>query len=440
MTRTLALALSMLLFQIWTVLANDHAELRKVLDQHRDQIKKEHVVVIGEWWLAYGEARIRPLSSAAKTAGLQKARLVALGAFERQLLLNAVGQELRSLPTEWRDQVLSLLLQNSSSAYSAESVIVLDSGEDGSRAWAFVAVEAKNLKRVGVSTGISSGLLALMTDPVVRVSPDNADYFYEAACHYGIKGARDAWVRFNPVLFQPMIRSGGVDRGLRQWVDNESTIKKVSADLSSVAGIKKMLMLVPFNADLLAKLSASLRAAGLENTAREISAITPIISDTSDASIGRINPQLLVELDKSGLGHIPVVRVIVTAKGQFPSNNEPLGNKYAPAFDAYKAGNMEQAMPFILSALVESYNADTINLIGAMSRRRGFPLLGSMLCLQAYQMSPSHPYAAINLALSCEDLKQKAIAIKYAEIALQNPGIDNWTKNEANRILSTKVQ
>lgn len=419
---------------ISTSLADDLAPLKDALEAKRGELVAGGIARGGGWILAYGRARILSDSSASHRAATAKARLDAVGSIQRHVFLQGLDQQLSALPQVWRGRFTDVLTRNLSGEITLRGGQVIESGEDKDGAWMFYGVPEVNVTSNAGPASIRESVQLLIGDTKNILSSEDADYIYEAAAHYGLPDTRLAWVQAQPELLRPQLLGKPASGGIRFWVENRAQIEAIITEITDPVDIKKAMMALPYCKELIDRLSADLRERGLTQAAREVTSIHPAVPLSA---LHRLDDEdLSREAGEAGLAEDCVIRLLIFTDGQYPTVGESPTAAYEHAMAQYRSGDMTAALPLCVAAFRESYNADTINVLGAVLRRCGYVRLGAVLCRQALFMDPEHPYAAINTALCYEALARDQDAVSYARRALSNAKADAWAREEAQKILA----
>jgi tetratricopeptide (TPR) repeat protein len=385
----------------------------------------------GEYW-SYGRAASATASSRSLQAALSKARIIAQENIVRLLITGYFRDDLLSFPANWQASISRILTQNMMVSASFSGAHIVSHGTSDGDAWVYMVVPTENLKADFSTLTLRELWGAIAESEENRISSKDSDVYYELCKQFGIDNCKAAWLRSNPELLQPQLRGEPIVRGIRMWEEHREHIAKLLPDLVTADDIKNALILLPYNKQLIGALSIALRRNGLRYAAEHYESLIPQIDIGLNAEA---DAGLIAELKESLLAENTAVRLIVVANGQFPSLNEPGTEVYHRALAAYLQEDMRAAEQLALMAFAESFNADTINLMGAIRRKLGHYNLGYLLCKQAALMDPNHPFALINMALCHEGMGDLALALAYAAEVLNKSNLDSWARHEAIRLV-----
>ncbi len=387
--------------------------------------------VDGEYW-SYGSAASATASSRSLQAALSKARIIAHENIVRLLITEYFRDDLLSFPPDWQASISRILTQNMVASAPFSGAHIVSYGTSHRDAWLYMVVPSKNLIADFRTLTLRELLGAITESEVNRVSSKDSDVYYELCQQFGVGNCKAAWLRSNPELLQPQLRGVPIVGGIRMWEEHREPIAELLPELVATDDIKNALILLPYNKQLIRALSIALRRNGLIYAAEHYESLVPQIDIELNVEA---YADLFTELEESSLDKNTAMRLIVVAGGQFPALNEPATEVYNRALAAYLKEDMGAAEQLALMAFAESFNANTINLMGAVRRQLGHYNLGYLLCKQAAFMDPNHPFALVNMALCHEGMGDLALAAAYAAEVLSKQDIDSWARHEANRLV-----
>ncbi len=413
----------------------DHDEMHGRLVNLSDRIQENGLILEDGYYWIYSRQDVNVQTSRGVQAAESIARLKAIEKLSAFLYSKYYEKELSLLSVEKREVVTRVLSQNTSLNFSAGGLKVLKSNVRSNYVELYIFIHQDRLKLKTEIPPLVETLRALGEKQQNSVDSRDADKLFEACAILGLEGMEGVWIRSNPKFLQPILKGGPVNNGIRSWMENHEIIQQIIPDLLDLNDIKRALILLPFNEEILDLLENTLQSKNLNNVAQMYGEIRPRLSLNLQ---NVLSSQVLEELDKFSLRDNIAVAVIAAAKGDFPSNNEKRKESFQDAMNAFIKGDMNEAFPHVLKAFQDSYNADTINLLGAVLRRSGAPHLGLYLCKQAAYMDPEHPFALMNVALAYEALgvKEKSVSYSYKAVKL-NPE-DPWVLHETRRIQKSR--
>lgn len=409
-------------------------EARVFIAANRTAVRNEKCIKNGSWLLAFGIAKPGLDSSSSHRAALAAARMDALANIVQSRVLERIREGLEALPLAVHSSVTRVIVRNYSGQIKLESLQILEQGEDKTGVWVYLAVPVAGVFQKDLPRSVTECLAGIALGPENGINATESDYFYEAALICGLPDAKAAWIRSYPDLLKPQLSEQPVQHGIRFWVDHRTEVMRLLPDLKTPSDIKKAMLALPYCKDLFDLLSSALSAQGLTHVANEFKNLQPAVNCSaidklSDADLGK-------ELASIGAENNLAIKLIIAFDGKFPEKGEKSKQSYHEALAAYTKSEFSTAIPLCLKAVSESYNANTINLLGATAGQCGLNRLGVILCRQALFIDPLHPYASANLAVGYEKLGEQKLAEEYARRAISSEKTDQWSKDQAERILS----
>lgn len=406
-----------------------------ISDVSLQQVRAKGIVESDGYFYVYAEAKPRTQSSGSVSLAHNQAELAAKSMLLEKLFADCIQPQLERIPEKFRQSVSGILARNYATSRNLSGFITARSGVDSEMAWVVVSGPVN-----GVSLGPQANLPDLMQQIISSkrkcMSADEADVFFEASSALGLSQAKDYWLLCQPELLLQQIQGNSVDRALRWWARNEAEVATMALEDLSIADMKNCMILLPYSRKMNSNLVARYTREGMLQCAAAIRLAGFVCDGSSDEVLITMNGPAFQDAVRSGESSRALIRVILAANGKMPSKEEPAGDLYARALSEYTTNTMENAKSPAFQALEQSVNADTLNLCGAVMRRMGYYELGAVLCRQAYNCRPNHPYAMINEALCMEALKKQNDAKNLASLAAKNGGLDAWGRAEATRIIN----
>ena len=98
---------------------------------------------------------------------------------------------------------------------------------------------------------------------------------------------------------------------------------------------------------------------------------------------------------------------------------------------------LNKAEVLYAKALEDSISSNTCNMLGRCYMLNRSLVKAVPLLTQAISMNPNHPYAATNLALALHMNGQVDEAVRQAHLAMKNPSITEWSKQELESLINS---
>ena len=400
-------------------------------------VRTQGVVEKDGWLYLYGQVQPLTQSSASISAAQKRAELEAKARLVERRLAEVSARDLRAVPERFKANLLQVLAENYSGKVQLNGFVTIKTGTGREGVWVVVVGPAGGVN-FGADLNLVDWVRALLADSTLRISTDQSDAFYEAACSLGLSPSAQFWLNYQPKSVQAQIHGESMENIFRMWLGNEKTVKTLLTPNLPIDELKKCMQALPYSQLVNDALVVRYRSEGMTNCAAAARLKGFMCPNSDETSIFAINKPAWMETVRAGDDTQGVIRVILAANGRMPAKEEPQGLRYQAAMDNFMTNTMQNARILAYEALEESVNADTLNLYGTILRRLEFYELGAVICKQAYTCRPSHPYALINVALCLQALSKHEEAKMLAADVLKNDAMDEWSRLEANKILGSR--
>ena len=400
-------------------------------------VRAQGVAEQGGWLYLYGQVQPLTQSSASISAAQKRAGFEAKSRLIERKLAEVGAKDLRAVPERFKANLLQVLAGNYSGKVRLKGFATIKSGSGSEGVWVVVTGPVGGVE-FGAELNLVDLVRDLLGDSTPRLSPDQSDDFYEAACSLGLPPSAQSWLNCQRKSLQTQIHGESMENIFRMWLGNEKTVKTLLTATLPISELKKCMLALPYSQLVNDTLVARYWSEGMTNCAAAACLKGFMCPNSDEASIVGINKPAWMEAVRAGDATQGVIRVILAANGKMPAKEEPPSPRYWTAMESFKTNTMQNARLMAYGALEESINADTLNLYGRILRQLGFYELGAVICRQAYTCRPSHPYALINVALCLEALSKHEEAKMLAAEVLKNDAINEESREAANKILDSK--